>query len=366
MKKLRKLMTLTFAVALTFVLGFGNALAAVPNKVTVQRAEILKDYAANHPYGFTIFTTTDGKIMYCIDPDKKALSHGQTVTYDKDGDAGLLYILQNGYPNKAITGTSEDAQKANKYITQAAVWWYMDETGQAGAFSEAFKNASQNTDVYQFIPKYIKPLVENAKKAKDTSVKPSMQVSGNAGMSLTSDKKYYESNYMSATLTGAKTYNVKLTGATKNTEVVDEQGNIGTTMNSGEKFKVRVPANEGKKGLNITVKLSADASITKARIYKPSDDKQRVVGIYDENVELTKEIKLSSDGKHICEFTDNKYYGKNGTVVDKETYDKECGQEVVVPNTSANIILWTVALGVLAIIAGIGTILYRSKKNPIK
>ena len=418
LKNAGKVFGCMLVIALAFVFTLGNADAA-PSTITVKRTQTLEDLVNNYKYGFVVFTTTDGTTLYCVDPDKKLLRTNQTATFSKDGDAGLLYILQNGYPNKQITGNDE----IDMYITQAAVWWYMDETGQAGKFSDIFKNATSETDSYELVPNYIKPMVAKAKAAKDTQTKPSMKVSNNGTtMKLTSDGKYYESAYMSATLVGTKTYNVEVTGATKNTVVVDEKGNIGTTMNSSERFKVRVPATEVTKKLDIDVKFSASGTIKKAKIYKPSDNTyQRVTGLYDEAVPLTKTVSLNVspkqrvcevvgdkyygkngtevdkktyekecknsceyiDGKYYgkagnvvdektykeecepvrsCEFTDDKYYGKDGNEVDKATFDKECGEEVIVPNTSSNVSTLGIVGGMMLLASGAGVIAYRRKQ----
>ena len=422
-KQLRKLLfTLVLAFVTVFAFGASSVSASAPNKITVQRAQTLEDLVTNYKYGFVIFTTNDGKIIYCVDPDKKGLKTGMTATFSKDGDAGLLYLLQNGYPNKQITGNDE----IDKYVTQAAVWWYMDESGQAGKFPDSFKNATSETDEYGLIPNYIKPMVAKAKAAKDTQVKPNIKlVSDSNKFVLSEDGKYYESVYMSANVTGASTYNVKVNGATANTVVVAENGSIGTTFNSGAKFKVRVPVAEVNSNKNIAVKVSASGNVKKAKIFAPSDQAtyQRVAGLYDDEVTVNDSISLSlNTGKHICEFTDNKYYGKDGKEVDKKTYNKECnrsceyengkyygkdgsevdkktydkecghycevvngkhygkngkevdqntynkecGQEVVVPNTSANIIFWIVGLGVLAVIIGTSFLIVASNKKTEK
>ncbi len=330
-------LVLTLIVAFVFIVGInGVDAAAAPSTITVKRTQTLEDLVNNYKYGFVIFTTTDGTTLYCVDPDKKILRTNQTATFSKDGDAGLLYILQNGYPNKQITGNDE----IDMYITQAAVWWYMDETGQAGKFSDIFKNATSETDSYELIPNYIKPMVAKAKAAKDTQTKPTIKLNtaGNT-FSLTDDGKYYESPYMSATVTGSKTYNVEVTGATKNTVVVNEKGNIGTTFNSSERFKVRVPAAELTDTAKITVKTKASGVIQKAKIYKPSDTTyQRVAGLYDDTVNVEDATSLSITGG-------------------------DTPEEVEVPNTSANIIFWSVGVGILAIAAGIGIILYTSRRH---
>ena len=309
-------------ITLAFVVTLGVANAA-PQTVTVKRAQTLEDLVTNYEYGFVIFTTTDGKIIYCVDPDKKGLTTGMTATFSKDGDAGLLYLLENGYPNKQITGNNE----IDMYVTQAAVWWYMDESGQSGPFPDSFKNATSATDDYGLIPNYIKPMVAKAKAAKDTQVKPSITISKNGTtLTLTSDGKYYESAYMSASVTGTNTYNVDVKGATANTTVYDADGNIGTTMNSGEQFKVRVPAAEVTKNMDITINFTAVGTLKTAKIYTPSDSAyQRVAGLYTDNVSVndTAVLKLNVK-KHVCEIDGDTYYGKNGTVVDKRQYKVEC------------------------------------------
>ena len=346
-KKCKSLFALICTFAFVFVLGFGNAQAQVPNTVTVKAADYTKDFINDNDSAMVMFKTTEGNVIYCMDIDKKPLVQGQSATLTGDADAGVMYILRNGYPNKSYRNNNG----MDAYITQMALWWYLDES----KLSDTVKNATGEADKYQLIDA-TKKLVSGARSAKDTSVKPSMSVSSsNSAMSLTSDGKYYESEYMSATLTGAKTYNVELSGNTKNTVVVDANGNIGTTMNSGEKFKVRVPVSEVSSKLNITVKFSASGTMEKAKIYKPSDNSyQRVVGLFDEEVSLTKDMTLTitpknvcvyKDGKyynkegkevdkkayiidckHVCEFTDDKYYGKNGDEVDKKTFKKECSK----------------------------------------
>ena len=301
-------------IALIGVITLNGAYAA-PNQVTVKRAVTVKDLISREDKGLTIFETTDGNSIYCMDIEKKALITGQTATLSGDGDAGLLYILHNGYPYKSFVKNVE----IDKYITQIAVWWYLSED----KLSDDFKNAT-DIDKHNLRP-IIRDLVSKARKAVDTQAKPNMNVNASSTtMTLTSDGKYYESAYMSATLIGAKIYNVELSGASKNTIVVDKDGNLGTTMNSGENFKVKVPASEAN-NMTINVKFTATGTTTKAKIYTPSDASyQRVVGIYEDTTPLSGNATLKLEPKRVCEFTDGKYYGKDGNEVDEKTYIKEC------------------------------------------
>ena len=315
-KKTWKFAASFLAIILVCVIAFNGAYAA-PNSVTVKATDYTKDFINDNDSAMTMFTTTDGNTVYCMDIDKKALVQGMSATLVGDADAGILYILQNGYPKK----TYKNNKGMDAYITQMALWMYVSED----KVSSNFKNATGEADKYGLVAS-TKKLVSEARNAKDTSVKPSMTVNaGSKDMSLTSDGKYYESAYMSATLVGTKTYNVNVSGATKNTIVISESGKIVTTMNSGEKFKVRVPASEATNAMNITVNFGATGATTKAKIYKPTDNSyQRVVGVYEDTTELSGNASLTLTPKRVCEFADGKYYGKEGNEVDKKTYIKEC------------------------------------------
>ena len=105
MKKGCKLLSFALLGALLFAFNFGIVNAA-PKSITVKRSEVLSDLITNHDHGFTVFTTTDGKILYCLDNLKPALLTGQVASDNGQADDGVLYILQIGYPNKKITGNT--------------------------------------------------------------------------------------------------------------------------------------------------------------------------------------------------------------------------------------------------------------------
>ena len=332
----KKVLKFMCATVLAFVLVFcgisyTNA-AFAPSSVTMQRADRVDDFVLGGVYGFTEFKTTDGNIMYCLDVNKTPLVQNQSATLSGEADAGLLYILENGYPKKNIVRSASESF----YITQAAIWWYLDET-QGVSIRSDFKE-SDNI----LVTNYIKPLVEKAIAAKKDgySVKePSMEVTTNGDeLTLTNDGQYYESPTMSAALVNADSYNVIVSGATPNTVVVDENGKVKSSFSSSENFKVRIPASELTSDLTINVKFSTNGGKESAKIYTPSDSSyQRVVGLFDDEKALTKEVTLK---------------------VSPET----TGVEVSVPNTSANIILLSVLGGAIAVVAGIGIIVYIHKK----
>ena len=60
--------------------------------------------------------------------------------------------MVNGYPNKSFTG---DRLK-DYYITQTALWWYLDDTAGGTNLGNSFK--TNGSDPYNLRP-YIKDLV---------------------------------------------------------------------------------------------------------------------------------------------------------------------------------------------------------------
>ncbi len=228
----------------------------------------------------------------------------------------------------------------DKIITQAAIWWYLDDTNQgSNHVTDTFRTATR-TDIYSLIPNNIKPLVADAKKAQTPTSNYALNVNteGNE-LALTSDGNYYESRLISATLTGINTYNTIIRSGTVNTKIVDEQGNAKTSFNNGEKFKVMVPADELNAKTTINVEINAKGVNKKAKIYKSSnDDYQRVVGLYSDETPLAKTINLAAE--------------PNITTV-----------EVNVPNTGADILMISIAAGVSIIVLGLGIIIYRTKRN---
>lgn len=398
-KKVSKLLMCVLAVVTVFAFTADKVLAAsAPSSSTVKRTKVMDSYIGDNN-GFTAFATEDGTIVYCMDIDKKGATTGMGYTYLAEGDQGLLYIIKNSYPNKTITGVPERDQ----YITQSAIWWYLDDINGVNKLDPAFKTTDK--EAYPGMRNEIIKLVNAGKAYKNqTQATPSMTLTtGETNLKLTSDKKYYESDYMSASLVAASSYNVEATGA-KNINIINAKGAVQQKYNSGEKFKVKIPAGDITAKTTITVKTTAVGGNEMVATYKPNDSAyQRVVSskIYTKEVNLEKKATLSvtpvAQEKHVCEFTNNTYYGKNGNVVDKDTYNKECGEpekkvcqvdgdkyygkdgnlvdrftydkecgeteEVIVPNTGANASMFVMGVGLMIIASGAGLIAYRKRFN---
>lgn len=380
---------------------------AAPNNPTINREGVMVSYIGEN-YNWAKFKTSDGKIAYCMDLAKKWPEKTTNVSLVKEGDAGLTYILQNGYPYKTIKGNGEQ----DRFITQAAVWWYLSDTGQTDKLSSDF--TTDAADPYG-LRSYIQKLVSEAKNAK-ANAESSLDVKvSNSNMSLSSDGNYFVSEEIAPTLTGASTYKVSVSGAPSGTIVTDTNGTTKNTFNAGDKFLVKIPVNALGQTTTIKVTVSATGS-AKSYIYQPTDTSyQRLVTLYTDD--LSKEISLTAklDKPKVCvdyvivgdvkpdpDLTDptpgRSCYDK-GTSYDQEKelttrqenckfngwYTKEdltgkwvdgtalnnnmtlygawdCGTVISVPNTASKLPLTILGVGLLIIAGGVAVVIYRDKK----
>ena len=362
----------------------------------------------------------DDKVAYCVDLGKNWSPDGTKVTLLKEADAGVRYILENGYPYKYPYADNADA---SRYITQAAIWWYLSDTGHTSKLSEDF--TTNSADTYNVRP-IIKQLVAGAKSAK-ANANPTMTVSGaSKEMSLSSDKKYYVSKEIDVALSNASSYKVTVSGA-NGAIVTTTAGETKSEFSAGEKFVVKVPASSITKTTNVDVNVSSTASVTKAYIYSPADASyQKVATLYTDEVNLEKTISLTATvttpgkpsvcveyvivgnvipdpaltdptpGKNCYDkgtkytqertlttrqktckfkgwFTKETLTGKwtDGTALNKDlilygAWDCEKGSTIQVPATAANTPFIILAVGSVIIIAGVSVYAYRSKKLSAK
>lgn len=229
--------------------------AAAPSSVVINSSGRLSYIGTTY---FTAKHTSGGTVAYCLDFHKET-PNGVTMNLKGEADAGLTYIIQNGYPNKSFT---RDSSK-DTFITASAVWWYLDDTKGMSNLGPKFKSSA--SDPYGLRPQ-IQKLVNGAKKAK--FVKPSLTASmGNKQMKLTSDKKYFESELATVNASGVSSYKVTLTNAPSGTVVVSGGGSVKNTFSPSEKFKVRVPVSSVK-DLKANVSLTISASATNYKVYK--------------------------------------------------------------------------------------------------
>lgn len=263
MKKLTQITKKIFLVLIcTVILGTAFNTNAVASSIELGGSEIVPGYVSG--VKFTTKTKTDGTLLYCLNMNKRT---AKNITANLVGelDTGVAYIMVNGYPNKTFTG---DKMK-DYYITQTALWWYLDNTTGSSNLSQKFKTTGSDPENLR---PTIKSLVAKAEQAKkDGNKKTSLVITTNdLSMSLQGD--YYVSNDIYAkTYSNITNYKVSVSGAS-GAQVIDANGNEKTTIGVNEKFKVRVPAS-AVTGTELSIKVVASATgvIYKAYKYEPTD-----------------------------------------------------------------------------------------------
>ena len=176
---------------------------------------------------------TDGTLAYCSGSSKQKAPGGETLKLIGEADAGLTYILRNGYPNKSFLGD----YKKDYYITQAAIWEYFDRTRGSNNWGNVnFDNASVGSMHY-----YIDLLADgavNALKNTNPNAKTLIDVITESNkLNLESD--YYVSSLITVKASNTDgTYTVDLNSLPKGSIVKDSNGNVKTTFKISEKFRI--------------------------------------------------------------------------------------------------------------------------------
>ena len=286
---------LAMIVATAIILASTTTVNAAADSIQLGDAS----YAGNYIAGvyFSDKKTTDGKYLYCLNMPKKTAQNVKAtlVKNSKYTDGGLVYILKNGYPNKSITGDN----KKDYYITQTAVWWYLDETHGTTNLGEQFK--SEGSDDYN-LRKYVKNLVTEGVKHKNDSTSlttTSLNISTN-NIVMNLNDGYYTSNSIKATdAKNISSYKVTLTGAPSGTVI--EMNNSKTTysgefeVKANDSFIIKVPESK-LTTKSLTIKVSAKAvgaAQYKAYEYQPVNDTMQNVALLEKTaVSVTSALTL--------------------------------------------------------------------------
>lgn len=224
---------------------------------------------------------------------------GENYTKEKEiDDYGLLYLLNNTYANgvKITDATGEYADYVEGWVTQTAIWMYLYETNE-GAAEHAIENPEdikQATKLglnlsgetiydpgYNIYDKYVAPLVEKAKKAtSDVMLNAKLE---NETITPSEDKKYYFTSLITVTgdpSSALKSYDVTVSGI-EGAVVVDENGSeLGTTIQPGTKFYVRVPADKvTDEAQKVSISIKGTFNTLTGNYYKGAANHQRAVSV---------------------------------------------------------------------------------------
>lgn len=275
-----------------------------------------------------------GISVFCLEKNIDA-TDGTIYNFDKAdtsaSDYGILYILANGYYNKdSFTKDLNDTERV--IVTQLALWNYLydkDVNGSSSKFGDivskyGIKNGKATSDFYTEIRSatttidtfknkiyndYISKLVSAAKAAKDSDTMPSISISGgDDNISLTEDKKYYQSSAITTVSSGnTKEFKVSVDDSSpKGTILVDDKGEAldeNATHAVGKEFFVRVPVDSvSDKGATVNLSLSAIGYKYTGKVYKAYDtdkkvykDGQKVIGVNVEQHETKEGAQVKFD-----------------------------------------------------------------------
>lgn len=248
-----------------------NAVDNLPNSVKVVEGNQTPNY---DDVNVLMFKLANGNYAYCLDASK-ASPVGFTAYLDQELNAGYAYIMANGFPKKKITGDNQQ----DYYITQTAIWYFVDLTTGTNSLKESFKNSNSLVAVKA------RKLANEALNAKAKGYKnPVMNVTST--MNIAGKEK--GDKYISSPVKVSgdfENYSVTLVNAPASARVVDVNGNAKNTFTKNEEYYVEVDKKEMQTGAKIKTKVSADASITKAYRYKTEDnDVQRIMPIVSSTV----------------------------------------------------------------------------------
>ena len=208
---------------------------------------------------FSYKSTTDGKPLYCINQPKNS-PHNITADLVKNSSmmsGGIVYILRNGYPEKSITGDKEK----DYYITQTAIWWYLDEVNGSHNLGDQFKETGSDPDNLRPV---IKNLALNAVKHKNDAygISETKLVFSTTDKKMTLSGDYYVSQpIVTSERKNVEKYTVSVQGAPEGTliEVGNNHYKGQATITGSESFVIKVPAT-AVDSKNLEIKVAATAT----------------------------------------------------------------------------------------------------------
>ena len=324
MKKLHKIFSFILVGILSIMLA--TNVNALENTINIGISSDITPYVAD--VHVAKIPLVGGGYAYCIESAKITPSK-MVARLSKEADPGIAYILENGYPRKSITGNND----YDYYITQTAIWWYLDAINGTSNLPLAFK--TDGKDEFN-LRGHIKNLVDNARAYKN-NYKASLVLSPKSqGLEPSADKKYFE------TVVDVKTTN--LTGTYKvstNSDklvITDLNNNAKNTFNITESFKIRV-VNGKYDPSKLKVTVSAIHKYSKAYEYASNNSAiQGVVILSGVEEEISSFMELSM--QPTCD---------NGGIVDGCNSEEvvEVVEVTEIPDTSTNTMFYVIGFIIL-------------------
>ncbi len=234
---------------------------------------------------------------------------------------GIVYILDNnnfGVTASHVSGQKYDQAELNEYLTQIAIWWYIDKVNECDddknydskgkttsvvEDDENDKYTSAENRNYRFYNNLsvlekkgikangmfgskITALVEAALKYQGGSATPTISLPDLSNLSYTVDG----SNLITDAITpngssNGFSYTVKVSNS--NVKVLNAQGvEVDGSIAGGQAFRLKVPAGALKDGkLALDIDITATYETKNAYVYNPvgSQYQKTVLGVIDRN-----------------------------------------------------------------------------------
>ncbi len=296
-----KLRNILFVLLAIFITLFGVSVKAettAPNSYTIAAKDLRflygKNYLGSGTIQFRYKQTTDGKVVYCTEiHDLMPTSGTEVYKLNKELDARFVYVLENGYPNKSITGNNDE----DYFITALAVWYLVSPNDSVFTnfnFTNGTYHGSSST-----VAKEISKLVNNSKKY--VRYEPTIKIKNpSSDLTLSSDKKYYVSSALTVTTSGNitnNTFKVSLDSAPSGTIVTDKSGTSRSVYGVAEAFYVKVPVSSVTNSAEVKISTSASGTMGRAYLYSPTSNSayQSTTTLYPEkyNVKDSTNFKVT-------------------------------------------------------------------------
>lgn len=372
MKKFVKFIVLLVVIALGYTTFFAASAATTttaPDTVVTGKTKLMDSYLGTITISYK--TLKDGSVYYCTQFNKDIPDSGVTMTKVSPMDAGITYIINNGYPNVSITGDDEK----DFFITQLAVWWYQDI--QTGSNSDVLTNLKAGAYDDTFVGKKIIDLKDGALTAKEKGyTQPSISINAK-DVEFKLENGEYVSDEISvhATALSGK-YTVSLVGAPEGTYVINTNGDQQVKYDKDEKFKVIIPEANASAKMNFSIKVSGISAVKKAYKYKSEDNSVQniVLGtLYQEKKDMSatatftvttekEEVEDPNQSEEKEEVTTEETVVVTEIVTEEQVFEDVVEEQVSVPDTASTVSNITYVLGGVMAILGTGLVIKNVKK----
>ena len=196
--KLKNILFSLVAIVLSFFAVTAKAETTAPSYYELDGSNLHKIdvsyYLSNSTINMEFKKTTDGQIVYCTERSKTFYTGRAKYYLIGEMDQRIVYLFQNGYPNKTIFGNAD-----KDYLTTGlAVWYLINPNDYSFQHFDLEKGTYRGKD--SDIVREMAKLVNGANNYKQAE--PTIKLNGNTNLTLSSDGKYYVSSNLGITTTG--------------------------------------------------------------------------------------------------------------------------------------------------------------------